>query len=100
MPSQDLSAYMQASAFKQQPLPSQIFPASNKIFNNAFGQQQLIPRANVQVQNLLPQTIPIQQPVFIQKDFSQFPSTFSDGFNIPQTNLPVQSKLLAKNTFG
>jgi len=108
---------MQASAFKQQPSiqtqtfpmndnqmfntfaqqPVQTFPTSNNQMLSAFGQQQLIPRSNVQVQNLLPKTIQFQQPVLTQKDFLQTPF---NRFDVQSTNFPIQSRLLAKNTFG
>jgi len=93
---QDLFAYMQASAFDQQPVQTQMLPTNN----NAFGQQQLIPRSNIQAQNFLPRTIQVQQPVFVQRDFPQIPSTFSSGYSSQQSNLPIQSRLLATNTFG
>jgi hypothetical protein len=98
IPSQDLSAYMQASAFKQQPNPSQIFSASNnQLLNNAFGQQQLIPRSNLPVQNLLPRTNPIQQPIFHQNDFAPIPS---NGFGAQQVNLPIQRMDAIKKKFA
>jgi hypothetical protein len=88
---------MQGSAFKQQPI---FTDSNNQFLNNDFGQQQLIPRSNIQPQNFLPRTVPIQQPISIQRDFSQLPLTIFNGYDTPQANRPVQSKFLTRNTFG
>jgi len=71
-------------------------PNQNQLLNSGYGQQQLIPRSNVQIQNLLPKTIQNKQPVFNQKDFPTIPN----GYTTQQTNRPIQSKLLAQNTYG
>jgi len=116
IPQQDLAAYLHSSAFSVKPnqnkmfntfnqvlnQPSQnpLFNTANQVFNNAFGQQQLIPRPNIPVQNFLPNTVQIQQPQFVQKDFSQIPSISSSGYTGQQTTFPIQSKLIATNTYN
>jgi hypothetical protein len=96
IPMQDLSAYMQANAFNQQPAQKQTFsPMNNILLNNAFGQQQLIPRANFPIQNLLPKMVPIQQTAFIQNDFPQLPSNIPNKYAAQQGNIPIQYELFS-----
>lgn len=71
-------------------------PSPNQLLNSGFGQQKLIPRPNAQIQNLLPTTIQVKQPVLNQKDFPIIPN----GYAAQQGNRPIQSKILAQNTYG
>jgi len=92
---QDLSEYAKASAFAQQPSRTQIFTSSqDQLINGGYGQQKVIPRTNVPVQNLLPQTvlntfgnIRSQQPTFLQNDLSQLRSSFPSGYDNQQQDL-------------
>jgi hypothetical protein len=108
---QDMSEYMKASAFKQQPLQSQILITKDRSFDDFSGQQQIFTRPNLPVQTLLPRTdqntygsIQALRPVIRQNDFSQVRPLISGGYGNQQFNTYGQTQQKdfqpSQNTYG
>jgi hypothetical protein len=87
---EDISEYQRSSALSKRPVQSQVISSnSNQMLNRAFGQQQLMPRANLPVQTLVPKTIQRLQPIARQNDLS----LVQNSFNGEQSNLLSENVL-------